>query len=249
MKKRSRWRKARRRIWRWLALRLVHHLGVVFMRVFVGTCRTRVVGWDEQVASEHRAGRAVIFVLWHNRLIVPVWFFRHRNIHVLVSQHGDGELITRVLRRVGFQAIRGSAERSPGAHAKGGMRALHAMARAGRAGYDLAFTPDGPRGPIYSVAPGLITLARLARLKVVPVGIEIARCWRLRSWDRFRIPKPFSRAVCWFGPGLTIPDDEQTARDAIVEAMLRVTRTAASELGIDNPFADAGLHVVGARKK
>ncbi|MBN2490430.1 MAG: lysophospholipid acyltransferase family protein [Planctomycetes bacterium] len=244
MTRRSR-RRLARRVLRRLALAAVRPFGAGALRILVGSCRARVHGWNEHVETEHARGRAVLFALWHNRLLVPVWLFRGLGVHVLVSRHEDGEMITRILERVGFRAVRGSAERSPPKHSKGGIRGLLAMARAGRQGHDLAFTLDGPRGPIYSIAPGVFTLARRAGTPVVPVGIEIARGWRLRSWDRFRVPKPFSRAVCVFGPPLVLPEDEPAARAQLIEAMIRVSREASAELGVEDPFADAGGAPVG----
>ena len=249
MKSRSGRKRIGRRILRWLMLRAVNLLGVAAMRLCVGTCRAVVLGWDEHVEAEHARGRAVLFALWHNRLLVPVWLFRGRGIHVLASRHGDGEMITRIVQRLGFSAVRGSAERSPAKRRKGGIRGLLAMARAGRNGHDLAFTVDGPRGPIYSVAPGLFTLARKARTPIVPVGIEISRYWRLGSWDRFRVPKPFSRLVCCFGPALPPAEDDRAAHPRLAEAMTRMSHEAAARLGITHPFADGDPDRVGALKE
>jgi len=247
MNKRT-WKRARRTVVRRAAFWLVRLLGVIGLRLLVGSCRTRIIGWDEWVETEHAGGRAVLFAFWHNRLLIPAWFFRRRNIHVLVSRHDDAELIARILERIGFVVVRGSAERSPGKSKKGGVRALHVMARRGREGHDLAFTPDGPRGPLYSIAPGLLVLARLTRLKVVPLGIEMARFWRLGSWDRFRIPKPFTKTVCFFGPPLELSRDLTEAHAQLAEAMKAVSEKAAELVGVDDPFDDAGEAVVGALK-
>jgi lysophospholipid acyltransferase (LPLAT)-like uncharacterized protein len=228
---------------------LVRFLGVFCMRLFVGSCRTRIIGWDEWVETEHARGSAVLFAFWHNRLLIPAWFFRGRNIHVLVSRHPDAELMARIVERIGFVAVRGSAERSPGKSKKGGVRALHTLARRGREGYDLAFTPDGPRGPLYSIAPGLLALSRLTRLKVVPLGVEMARFWRLGSWDRFRIPKPFTKTVCFFGPPLELSRDPARAHAQLAEAMKEVSHQAAELVGRKDPFDDAGDAVVGALKE
>jgi len=206
-----------------------------------------MVGWAG-VEAEHAEGRGVIFVLWHNRLLLPVWFFRHKKIHVLVSRHGDGELIAILLSRFGFVPIRGSADRS-GRRKKGGARALYAMAKSGKEGYDLAFTPDGPRGPVYSLAPGLITLARLSKLKVVPVGIEISRYLRLKSWDRFRIPRPFCRAAFVFGAPIAIREEDGETHTRLAEALEAVSKEAAHLLGVDDPFEDRSRESIAVRQK
>lgn len=214
----------------------VRFFGLPILWLVARTSRPLIVGW-EKVEAEHAEGRGVIFAFWHNRLLLPVWFFRHKKIHVLVSRHGDGELIAILLSRFGFVPVRGSADRT-GGRKKGGARALYAMAKSGKEGYDLAFTPDGPRGPVYSIAPGLITLARLSRLKVVPVGIEISRFLRLKSWDRFRIPLPFCRAAFVFGAPVAIMEEDGETHVRLAEALEAVSNEAADLLGVDDPFGD-----------
>lgn len=244
-RKRSWWRRARRAAARRLVSGFGRFFGVLAVRLLVGSCRTRVVGWDTHVEAEHAAGRAVLFAFWHNRLLVPTWVFRKRDIHVLVSRHGDGALIANILDRLGFVTVRGSAERSQEKRRKGGMQALHRMAKQGRAGYDLAFTPDGPGGPVYSIAPGFLALARLTRLPVVIMGVECERYWRLRSWDSFRVPKPFTRVACCFGPPMELPRDEAAAHAMLDTELRRVSEVAARMVGVEDPFPDAGDTPVG----
>jgi len=130
-------------------------------------------------------GSPVIFVFWHGQLLPLVHYHRHEGIVVLVSEHGDGEYITRVIERNGFGSVRGSSTR-------GGTSGLRGLVRAARAGRDLAITPDGPRGPRGAFKPGALAAARMTGLPIIPLAAGSSRGWRLSSWDGFLVPKPFS---------------------------------------------------------
>ena len=143
-------------------------------------------------------GRRCIFALWHARLLPLVWTHRGRGIVVLVSRHRDGQLITRIIERLGYGASRGSSTRGG---EEGAMEMLH-RAEEGRL---LAITPDGPRGPAGRLKPGLVYLASRSGLPIVPVASASRRCWTLRSWDRFRVPFPFTRVVVAYGDPIDVP--------------------------------------------
>ncbi len=142
----------------------------------------------------------VIYAFWHQAQLIPAWTQRGKGVAILVSRHGDGELISRVVERLGFHPVRGSSTR-------GGVPALKKMIREIRSGRDAAFTPDGPRGPRFRVHPGLIQAASLSGAPIRPLGFAVSRVKRLRSWDRFLIPLPFSRGVMWLGPLIHVPRD------------------------------------------
>jgi lysophospholipid acyltransferase (LPLAT)-like uncharacterized protein len=112
---------------------------------------------------------------------------------VLTSPSKDGAVIAAVMRRFGLDSVRGSSNK----------RAAQSLVECRRrllSGLDLAITPDGPRGPVYVAAPGVLQLARLTQCPVMPVRVEYSRKWELKSWDRFQIPKPFSRATITLAP-------------------------------------------------
>jgi lysophospholipid acyltransferase (LPLAT)-like uncharacterized protein len=132
-----------------------------------------------------RQGTPVIFVFWHGQLLPLVHAHRHEGIVVLVSEHGDGEMITRVIERCGFGTVRGSSTR-------GGTTGLRGLVRAARAGRDLAITPDGPRGPRGELKPGALLAAQLTGCPVVPLALAASAAWRVSSWDGFLVPKPFA---------------------------------------------------------
>lgn len=130
-----------------------------------------------------------LFVLWHNRLFVAAELSRRlrpaRALHGLVSASKDGAWLTAFFESAGLRVVRGSSSR-------GGREAASALVDVLRSGHDAGITPDGPRGPIYGFKPGALVVARRGRARVVLVGIDYANAWRLRSWDRFLLPHPFS---------------------------------------------------------
>jgi lysophospholipid acyltransferase (LPLAT)-like uncharacterized protein len=184
--------------------------------------------------SLHRRPHApVIYAFWHGRMLVPAATHRGRRIGILVSIHRDGEYIARVVDRLGFATIRGSTTR-------GGVPGLKGMLRHARAGFDIAFTPDGPRGPRYRVQPGVIYAASRTGLPVLPTAVEANPAWILGSWDEFTIPKPFARAVILSGEPMPVPPDLdrdgiEAYRRTLEEEMHRLTSVARRRVGIETP--------------
>jgi hypothetical protein len=137
-----------------------------------------------------------IAALWHNRLllisVVLKKYFPQRPGAGLISASRDGDLIADVTKRFGFDVVRGSSSRM-------GASALRELGEVLASGRDVLITPDGPRGPVYELGPGIIYLAQKTGAPVVPVNLEYSSCWRVKSWDRFIIPKPFSKVRCVIG--------------------------------------------------
>ena len=180
-----------------LLLRIVESLGPPLIRLLGSTVRVKVI--PAGVEKERRArGQNAIFALWHGRLLVPLFSHRMLKIAILISRHRDGEYIARVVERLGFVPVRGSSTR-------GGVAGMVGLVRMARAGHDLAFTPDGPRGPRYQVQRGVIYAASRTGLPLVPSAVEVDRAWVLGSWDEFTIPKPFSRVVILQGEPIHVP--------------------------------------------
>ena len=131
-----------------------------------------------------------IAALWHNRLLLISFvlkkFFPQRPGAGLISASRDGDMIADVTRRFGFDVVRGSSSRM-------GASALLELSEVLASGRDVLITPDGPRGPAYELGPGIIFLAQKTGAPVVPVNMEYSSCWRVKSWDRFIIPQPFSK--------------------------------------------------------
>lgn len=169
--------------------------GAGLIRLWMATLRSRMY-FSEGVRhpADVRRGR-YIYAFWHESMLYPATF--RTPIHVLISQHRDGEFIARVCRFLGFGVARGSTTR-------GGTAALLQLNRHSKRTH-LAVTPDGPRGPRRRVQPGLIYLASLTGLPIVVGGVAYSSAWRARSWDRFAVPKPWSTVTCVVGPAVTVP--------------------------------------------
>lgn len=185
-----------------------------FIRLLACTLRCRV---EDRAGVLKNAPPSMIWAFWHNRVIVaPVAyrrFLRQRRGSVLTSPSKDGAIIAATMRCFGVDAVRGSSSRR-GALA---MRELTAVLAGGQ---DVAITPDGPRGPRYRAQPGLVKLAQVTGVPILPMRFVFSSCWRLKTWDRFRIPKPFSRVTVILEPLCTIPAELDEA--GFAEALARV---------------------------
>ncbi len=155
------------------------------------TWRLEVVG-NEHVDNLRRSGTPVVFAVWHEYMLVPLWHRRGEGVTLLVSEHRDAEYLARAAHSWGYRVVRGSSTRG----GLGGFKRITTVLARGR---DVAFTPDGPRGPRGVAKPGAMRAAMLGGGAVVPVGATASSWWRLRSWDRFAIPRPFSRVRLVYG--------------------------------------------------
>jgi lysophospholipid acyltransferase (LPLAT)-like uncharacterized protein len=142
--------------------------------------------------------RPMIWAFWHRCLIVATHRFQKRDIAVLTSRSFDGEIISRIIEKFGYQAVRGSSRR-------GALGALLGARRQLEAGRAVAFTVDGPLGPLYQAKPGPVVLSRLTGARIIAFHIALQRAWTLGTWDRMLVPKPFSRAAVHFSAPLLVP--------------------------------------------
>jgi lysophospholipid acyltransferase (LPLAT)-like uncharacterized protein len=186
-------------------------LGVWVLRALAATWRVHVHGREPWTQRQSRGAPAVVLTLWHGQMLPILVAHRGQPCRVLVSEHRDGEIIAQVLAAFGFGAVRGSSTR-------GGTRALLQLAQVVQDGHDIAITPDGPRGPNRSVAPGPLLIAQRTGAELVPLVAEVSRAWRLRSWDAFEIPKPFARVTVLYDAPLGIVAD--SAREAAAQTTL-----------------------------
>ena len=135
-----------------------------------------------------------VYVFWHRCLLLAAYRYRDLGIRILISASFDGELIARVVQRLGFVPVRGSSSR-------GGAAGLLALTRARATGHKTAITADGPRGPVYIAKAGAAAVAQRANSTASCFHIHPKSAWTLKSWDSFLIPKPFSRViVVWEAP-------------------------------------------------
>ena len=156
------------------------------------TWRFRVVNGDA-VRNLRSNELPFIFALWHGHLLPLLWYHRDEGVTILISEHRDGELVARTAESLGYGLIRGSTTH-------GADRALISLVRELNSGHEVAITPDGPRGPAEKFAPGALVAAQRSDSFILPIAVSASRSWRLRSWDRFMIPKPFARVTVAYGP-------------------------------------------------
>jgi lysophospholipid acyltransferase (LPLAT)-like uncharacterized protein len=178
-------------------------LGRLLAGALLGTVRFRS---ENRERFDHYAdrGEPVLYALWHGRLLPLTYFHRGRGIAAMISRSADGEYIARMVEGWGFEAVRGSSSR-------GGGEALREVARRVRAGQSVAITPDGPRGPRQRVQPGVVLAAQLTGAPIIPVVAGCTRAWWPGGWDRFCVPKPFSRVVVVYGVPRHVPRELEDA--------------------------------------
>jgi lysophospholipid acyltransferase (LPLAT)-like uncharacterized protein len=170
-----------------------------------------------------------VYCFWHQCVLPCTVYFRRSGAVILISRSFDGELITRILRMFGFDAVRGSSSRGGGE----GLRGLKSVIETGRTAI---FTADGPRGPIYQTKMGPIKLAQTTGAPIGSFHLEPERAWVINSWDRFLVPKPFTRiAVSWaqwtLVPGDLPPDQYESKREELNAALERARLRALKHLG------------------
>jgi len=175
---------------------IVSFVAAWFIRLLRSTVRLRHHG-DERLRQWERGEQRFILAFWHRHILLMPYAYRGRRISVLVSQSGDGELIARTVARLGIDSTRGSSSR-------GGIAGMRSLLRKAAKGWDIAFTPDGPRGPASEVQPGVILAAASTGLPIVPVAVAASRAKRLHSWDRFLIPLPLSTVHFVYGEPLAV---------------------------------------------
>ena len=163
-----------------------------------------------------------IGALWHNRLLIFPFvlrrFFPNRCGAALISASRDGDLLADAIKRFGFDVVRGSSSRL-------GASAILQLTDVLASGRDVVITPDGPRGPAYELGPGIIFLAQKSGAPVVPMNMEYSSCWRLESWDRFILPRPFAKIRVIIGQShhvrsTSTPDEFDAERLRLQDAMM-----------------------------
>jgi len=191
------------------------------IRCLAGTVRFKLD--DRSGLFTGAPAEKIIFAIWHNRLALCLILYRRyilrfapeRRMAAMVSASRDGGMLARILEHFRVEPVRGSSSRR-------GPQALREMVSFAERGLDLAITPDGPRGPCYLVQEGVISTAQLTGLPIVPVSYHLNWKIRLKSWDRFQIPLPFTRCEITIGPVRRVPRE---ASDAEREALRRQLET------------------------
>ncbi len=196
------------------------------------TLRMRVVTLG--AAADYLGKKQCIIALWHNRTFTPCYVYRYLikgvvPMSMLTSASKDGALLATVAEKYGMRAVRGSSHRR-------GVAGFRDMLRELADGCCMCITPDGPKGPVYKCHPGVIRLASVSGLPILPLCVDIPSGWRIRkAWDGFVIPKPFSKVTVTAREPLFVPADisEETQKEYMekLEKLLAVTRPDFDPIG------------------
>ena len=151
-----------------------------------------------------------IYSFWHDQLLMcPLTWQSNSSIKVLISKHRDGDIIAQLISNLGFEAIRGSTHKTNKIKNKGGLLSARKMIKSLKNGISIGISPDGPKGPRHKVSEGILSISRLSKSVILPVGIGFKKKWVLNTWDKFIIPKPFNEiTVVWGDPISAITNDK-----------------------------------------
>jgi hypothetical protein len=198
-----------------------HWLLALLARLYI-----RFLGLTSRVTIKGRKEHPgpAVYALWHRQEVLMIWLHRNRGLAGLVSQSKDGEYMARILLGMGFNVIRGSST-------TGGTQALRALTKAARAGYSIAVTPDGPKGPIFKVHPGVVFIAQKAGVPIIPAACALSNKIILRSWDKYQFPLPFGRIEAVYGEPLPVAEgDDVAAKTLELEQRLNALTEEAERL-------------------
>ena len=179
--------------------------GDMLLSMLSATWKVSVKDPEGVLRSIYEKKGACITTFWHRYLLTMLCVFRGYPVCVPVSEHEDGEYVAHVMKRYGLLTVRGSTTR-------GGQRMVRELVRNIEAGWSCAITPDGPRGPVYSVQPGFILPARRTGAQVYPIGVAVDRRWLFNSWDELVLPKPFARVSIVVGKALNVGQGRDAAQ-------------------------------------
>ena len=183
---------------RWLIFQIFPYIGILIVKIISSTYRIRMMN-PEIERDILKRGQIPIYASWHQRFFPGITLFASRKpISIMISQSKDGELIARIVNVLGWYPVRGSSS-------KGGRQALRELKKLVHEGYKVAHIVDGPTGPPGVVKPGLLIIAQASGMPIVPVITSAEKKWVFNSWDRFMVPKPFSRVIIRFSDEIPIP--------------------------------------------
>ena len=224
----ARWIKGHRR-----ARLLVAWLGSVYIRLVFATSRWTVYG-QHHGEKYWNAPRPVIVCFWHGRLLMVAKAWRSTMpFSMLISGHADGEMIARTVGHLGIRWIQGDS------NTQGGAKACRVLRKALQEGHSVGITPDGPRGPCYSVSQGVVRLSLLCGVDVLPLAFSVTRHKVMPSWDRFLLALPFSRGVMVWGEPLspaTYAGDRERFQEDLGQKLMAVTQQADERCGFSTPL-------------
>ena len=190
-------------MWSRLLYRFFALTGFLLSRLLAATVRFQFTNKSVLDQAYRQHGR-VIYALWHNQLFLMPYIYRFLikgpGLAVIVSRSSDGDIIADVLQRYHIDSMRGSSS-------KHGDTAFREIVQYVTSGRDAAITPDGPRGPAHTIKPGIIKLAQMTGIPIIPISCSYTKCTQLSSWDQFIIPWPFTRGIIHLGQPVYIEKD------------------------------------------
>ena len=173
------------------------YCGLFLVKIISLTYRIKII--ESEIEDEIlKTGKSLVYASWHQRFFPGITFFAMRKpIAIMISQSKDGEFISRIVEILGWHPVRGSSSRA-------GREALEQIRTLALGGCKIGHIVDGPRGPLGVVKPGLLRIAQAAAIPIVPTITSAEKKWILNSWDRFMLPKPFSRVIIRFGSAIHV---------------------------------------------
>ena len=217
--------------------------GTTFFRSLMGTIDFKWAFYDPEI-DPYIGKRQYVLMFWHEHILAPLFLRRHNAVTMLLSPSNDAEFVSQAAQFLGMECIRGSSSR-------GAVSALKQFMQLKDHGA-LVFTPDGPQGPYRQLAPGAIFLASKLQLPIVLFGIGYDRPWRMSSWDRFAVPRPFSRGRIISSPRFSIPkhlsrDDLEHYRQKFETLLTQLTDEAESWAVSGEPVAGESIVCTGPK--
>ena len=196
-----------------VVLALLPLIGYLLIRLLYLTCKKKF-DITKDVPNE-----PFIVALWHGELLMQPFLYKKLRkkgkLAIIISEHRDGEIIAKIMSYFGFDSIRGSSTR-------GGIKALKESFKKASLGFDIAITPDGPKGPRHSVADGIVAVAAKKKMKIVALNYKASSFWQFKSWDRFIVPKPFSTLFFFASDPIEVTMlDKQSAKELIRKKLLK----------------------------
>jgi lysophospholipid acyltransferase (LPLAT)-like uncharacterized protein len=202
------------------------------LAAFTGSLYIRLVGNTSRVSWVNRAARdklestgdGFIYACWHGRQMFLLYLHENDNARPLISKSKDGDLIAKICRHFGLEAIRGSSSR-------GGLKAVLELKAALASGSRVGVTPDGPRGPFHQVQHGLLYIAQKLGCPILPFAYGARKSWTFGSWDKFIVPKLFNRISIVYGePVYVRPEDSLSAMAEVMKQQLNLVTGEADRL-------------------
>ena len=200
---------------------LISLLGSLYV-LFVYKTSTINLENRKNIDSLFKKNESFIYAFWHDQLLIcPLTWQSEFEIKVLISKHRDGDIIARLISKLGFKAIRGSTHKSGKTKNKGGLTSARQMIKSLKNGISIGISPDGPKGPRHKVSDGILSISRLSNSSILPVGIGFKKKWVLNTWDKFIIPKPFNQITIIWGEPLPALKNEKSINQ--IKSKLEIT--------------------------